>query len=562
MAEHTHDETPVRFETHPSRYTHWKLDFPESFGGRVARLSMDVQEEGGLRPGYVLKLNSYDLGVDVELADAIQRVRFEHPAVRALVVTSAKDRIFCSGANIYMLGSSTHAFKVNFCKYTNETRLGIEDLSEHTGVQSLAALAGTASGGGYELAIACNEIVLQEDGSSAVSYPETPLLAVLPGTGGLTRLTDKRKVRRDRADVFATLAEGMRGKRAVQWGLIDKTVPRSRFADTVTARAKELAALAPPKSAAGPEAGVTLEPLTPTLEAATVRYRFVELRLDRPHRLAHLTVTGPAAGSAPQTAAELHAQAARGELWALRAFRELDDALLRLRFHEPTIGLVLVHTRGELAAVQEADARLWALRDYWLGREVILNMARVLRRLDQTARSLFAIGEKSSCFGGCLLELLLAADRSYCLEDSAIALQPSALSGGALPVLDGRTRLQLRCFADPSAAAAILERGAQGPIPAAEADELGLLTFLLDELDFDDTLRLAIEERVSLSPDALTGMEQNLRFPGAEASDCKIFGRLSAWQNWIFIRDNATGEKGALSSYGKPERPSFDWRRT
>ena len=277
---------------------------------------------------------------------------------------------------------------------------------------------------------------------------------------------------------------------------------------------------------------------------------------------APLAVTAPAVGSAPRSAEELHAQASRGELWALRALRELDDALLRLRFHEPTVGLILLHTRGELPAMHEADARLWALRDYWLGREVILNMARVLRRLDQTARSLFAIGEPQSCFGGCLLELLLAADRSYCLEDKAIALQPSALSAGALPVLDGRTRLQLRCFADPPAAAAILERGAQGPIPAPEADELGLLTFLLDELDFDDTLRLAIEERVSLSPDALTGMEQNLRFPGAEASDCKIFGRLSAWQNWIFIRDNATGDKGALSSYGKPERPSFDWRRT
>jgi benzoyl-CoA-dihydrodiol lyase len=350
----------------------------------------------------------------------------------------------------------------------------------------------------------------------------------------------------------------------VQWGLIDKTVPRSRFAEVVTTRAKELAAEPAKNTGAGPTGGITLEPLAPVISDGSLRYRFVEVTLDRAHRLAHLTVTGPGAGSAPKTAEELHAQASRGELWALRAFRELDDAILRLRFHEPTIGLLLVHTRGELAAVVEADAALWALRDYWLGQEVLLNMARVLRRIDQTSRSFFAIGEPASCFGGCLLELLLAADRSYCLdnEDQPVALQTSALSAGALPVLDGRTRLQLRCYAAPDTVQEILDRGAQGPIPTREADELGLVTVLLDELDFDDSLRLAIEERVSMSPDALTGMEQNLRFPGAEASDCKIFGRLSAWQNWIFIRENATGEKGALSSYGKPERASFDWRRT
>jgi benzoyl-CoA-dihydrodiol lyase len=319
-----------------------------------------------------------------------------------------------------------------------------------------------------------------------------------------------------------------------------------------------------PPLAAGPAGGVTLEPLHPTVSPQGLNYRFVELSLDRAHRLAHLTVTAPAVGTAPRSAAELHEQASRGELWALRAFRELDDALLRLRFHEPTLGLVLLHTRGELAAVVESDAQLWALRDYWLGREVLLNLARVLRRLDQTARSFFAIGEPESCFAGCLLELLLAADRSYCLDsaEQPVAVQPSALSAGALPVLDGRSRLQLRCYAEPAGVDKILARGAAGPIDTQTADELGLVTVLLDELDFDDTLRLAIEERVSLSPDALTGMEQNLRFPGAEASDCKIFGRLSAWQNWIFIRDNATGDKGALSSYGKPERPSFDWRRT
>ena len=525
---------------------------------------MAVREDEPLVPGYQLKLNSYDLGVDIELCDAIQRLRFEHPEVRVVVLSSARDRVFCAGANIHMLAQSSHGFKVNFCKFTNETRLSIEDAARHSGQRYLAAVSGSCAGGGYELAMACDEIILIDDGSSTVALPEVPLLGVLPGTGGLTRLTDKRKVRRDRADVFATLAEGMRGKRAVQWGLIDKTAPRSRFAEVVNTRAKELAALPAPPTTAGPAGGITLEALTPKVTADTLQYRFVELRLDRPHRLAHLTVTAPAAGSAPSSAEELHAQASRGELWALRALRELDDALLRLRFHEPTVGLILLHTRGELPAMHEADARLWALRDYWLGREVILHMARVLRRLDQTARSLFAIVEPGSCFAGCLLELLLAADRSYCLDNTEqpMALQPSALSAGALPVLDGRSRLQLRCYAEPAAVAAILARGAAGPIPAREADELGLVTFVLDDLDFDDTLRLAIEERVSLSPDALTGMEQNLRFPGAEASDCKIFGRLSAWQNWIFIRDNATGDKGALSSYGKPERPSFDWRRT
>jgi benzoyl-CoA-dihydrodiol lyase len=549
---------PASFETAPARYRHWSL----SCEGPIARLNMAVREEEPLVPGYQLKLNSYDLGVDIELADAVQRLRFEHPEVRVVVVGSARDRVFCAGANIHMLAQSSHGFKVNFCKFTNETRLSIEDASRHSGQRYLAAVSGSCAGGGYELAMACDEIILIDDGSSTVALPEVPLLGVLPGTGGLTRLTDKRKVRRDRADVFATLAEGMRGKRAVSWGLIDKTVPRSRFADLVTARAKELATAGQPADSAGP--GIRLEPLSPTVSADAVRYRFVELRLERGHRLAHLTVSGPAPGSAPRTAAELFEQASSGELWALRAFRELDDALLRLRFHEPTIGLVLVHTRGDKQAVMAADSALWALRENWLGREVLLHMARVLRRLDQTARSFFAIGDPQSCFAGCLFELLLVADRSYCLDhpDQPITLLPGPLSAGALPTLDGRSRLQLRCFADPAQATAILGRGEKGPIDAREADELGLITVLLDELDFDDTLRLAIEERVSLSPDALTGMEQNLRFPGAEASDCKIFGRLSAWQNWIFIRDNATGDKGALSSYGKPERPSFDWRRT
>jgi benzoyl-CoA-dihydrodiol lyase len=557
-------KTPASFETAPDRYRHWTLQIE----GEIARLNMAVREDEPLVPGYQLKLNSYDLGVDIELADAVQRLRFGHPEVRVVIVGSGRDRVFCAGANIHMLAQSTHGFKVNFCKYTNETRLYIEDAAQHSGQRYLAAVSGSCAGGGYELAMACDEIILMDDGSSTVSLPEVPLLGVLPGTGGLTRLVDKRRVRRDRADVFSTLAEGMRGKRAVEWGLIDKVVPRSRFAQAVKTRADELAVVAAQDharaSAPGPSTGITLESLQPQVTEDELRYRFVTVKLDRAHRLGHLTVTGPTAGSAPATAEQLHQQASTGQLWALRAFRELDDALLRLRFHEPTIGLLMLHTRGELAAVVDADAKLWGLRDYWLGREVLLHMARVLRRVDQTARSFFAIGEPDSCFGGSLLELLLAADRSYFLDstDKPVQVQTSLLSGGALPVFDGRTRLQLRSYQDATRPQQILDRGSQGPIPAQEADELGLCTMLLDDLDFDDTLRLAIEERISLSPDALTGMEQNLRFPGADDSSSKIFGRLSAWQNWIFIRPNSTGEKGALSGYGKPERPQFDWRRT
>jgi benzoyl-CoA-dihydrodiol lyase len=555
-------KVPSSFETAPDRYRHWKLEIE----GPKARLAMAVREDEPLVPGYPLKLNSYDLGVDLELADAVQRLRFSHPEVRTVVVTSGRDRVFCSGANIYMLASSSHAFKVNFCKYTNETRLAIEDACANSQQRYLAAVNGACAGGGYELAMACDEIVLIDDGSSTVALPEVPLLGVLPGTGGLTRLVDKRKVRRDRADVFSTLAEGMRGKRAVEWRLVDKVAPRSRFADVVAERAKALLAAgqAAWRSDPGPSAGISLEPLAPQVEADEIRYRFVGLRLDRSRRLAHLTVTGPGDADAPASAEELHAKAGRGELWALRAFRELDDALLRLRFHEPLVGLVLVHTRGDLAAVRRHDEALHKLRGYWLGREVLLHMARVLRRMDQTARSFFALGEPESCFGGCLLELLLAADRGYFLdsEERTVRIATSPLNAGGLPIFDGRSRLALRQYAEPDKVDEVLQAGAAGPIDARAADELGLVTALLDDIDFDDTLRLAIEERISLSPDALTGMEQNLRFPGAESPSDKIFGRLSAWQNWIFIRGNATGEKGALTSYGKPERPSFDWRRT
>ena len=550
-------KVPPSFETHPSRYRHWKL----SVDGAIARLDMAVREDEPLVPGYPLKLNSYDLGVDIELCDAVQRLRFGHPQVRVVILGSGRDRVFCAGANIHMLAASTHGFKVNFCKYTNETRLSIEDASEKSGQKYLAAVSGPCAGGGYELAMACDEILLIDDGSSTVALPEVPLLGVLPGTGGLTRLLDKRKVRRDRADVFSTLAEGIRGKRAVDWRLVDEIAPRSRFAQAVQARAQKLLA----KTSAGPAGpGIELEPLSPQVSDDRITYRHVELKLDRPRRLATLTVRAPAADQAvPDSVAALHAQAQAGQLWSLRAFRELDDAILRLRFHEPTVGLILLRTEGDPAAVVRADSALWALREDWLGREVLLQMARSLRRLDQTSKTLFAIAEPGTCFAGSLLEILLAADRSYVLDDSAAPTQlaVSPLNAGALPLLDGRSRLDVRFYGEADKVQAVLETSA--PFDAQTADELGLCTVLADEIDFADTLRLAIEERLSLSPDALTGMEQNLRAAACgEGMGQRIFGRLSAWQNWIFIRPNATGERGALSSYGKPERPVFDWTRT
>jgi len=551
---------PSSFETAPEKYRHWRIELD----GDVARLLMVVREDEPLVPGYVLKLNSYDLGVDIELCDAVQRLRFGHPEVRTVVISSGRDRIFCAGANIHMLAQSAHGFKVNFCKFTNETRLSIEDACRHSGQRYLAAVSGPCAGGGYELAMACDEIVLIDDGSSTVSLPEVPLLGVLPGTGGLTRLVDKRKVRRDRADVFSTLAEGIRGKRAVEWRLVDQTVPRSRFAQAVSERAHKLAAesQAAVTRAPGPQTGLTLEPLAPTVGTDSICYRFVTLQIDRPHRTAHLTMQGPGAGQAVGSAEELHQLASRGELWALRAFRELDDALCRLRFHEALVGLVMLNTRGDQAEVLRADTALYAQRDYWLGREVLLNMARVLRRLDQTAKSFFAVVEPESCFAGSLLELMLAADRSYVLDSPEVKFATDILNAGLLRCANGQTRLALRSFDQPSRAGQVLSRGEQGPISAGDADKLGLCTVLADDLDFADTLRLAVEERVSLSPDALTGMEQNLRFPGPDLSEGKVFGRLSAWQNWIFIRENATGPLGALTCYGRPERPSFDWRRT
>jgi benzoyl-CoA-dihydrodiol lyase len=542
----------INFETQPERYKHWKL----SIEGPVATLSMDVQEDETLGDGYKLKLNSYDLGVDIELADAVQRLRFEHPEVRSVVVTSLKPRIFCAGANIYMLGTSQHGFKVNFCKFTNETRCSIEDASRHSGQRYVAALNGTASGGGYELAIACDEIYLVDDGNSAVSLPEVPLLGVLPGTGGLTRLVDKRKVRRDRADVFSTLAEGLKAKRAKEWGLIDGYFPTSRFQEGVAARVEEIVKESESEER-GP--GIKLNPLDVEVTADGREYRHVSVKYNREGRYADLTVRGPA-DSQPTSAEEI---AKLGDsYWPLRAYRELDDALLQLRMNEPEIGLVLIRTEGDIENVLAVDKTLVANRDHWLVREIILHMARVLRRLDLTAKSFFALVEPGSCFAGNLLELLLAADRGYMLNDpeQKVELAASELNAGALPMPNGLTRLQSRFLAEPERADEVLEHA--GRFDAEEAEEAGLVTFAPDDLDWEDEVRVAVEERTSLSPDALTGMEASLRFAGPETTDTKIYGRLTAWQNWIFQRPNAVGPHGALTNYGKPTQPEFDYKRT
>ncbi len=556
--EHATPETPVRFETSPSQYRHWRLEFPTVAGlapGSVARLVMDVVEDGGLRPGYVLKLNSYDLGVDIELADAIQRVRFEHPGVRAFVITSGKDRIFCSGANIYMLGSSTHPFKVNFCKYTNETRLYLEELSSASGIPVLAALNGTASGGGYELALACDEVLLQDDGNSAVSLPETPLLAVLPGTGGLTRVVDKRMVRRDLADVFSTLAEGVRGKRSVEWRLVDEVASRSRFEAAVSAR---LAKMASRSTRTGSGEGMTLSPVTAKRSENRTEYSFVTLSIDPSRHLAEITLRAPT-GPQPETPEDL--LAAGCSQWAVAAWRELDDALLDLRFNHLNVGLIVLRTEGDPEAVRSADRSLLRMVDAgsWIAREVLLLRKRVLKRLDLSAKSLFALVEKGSAFAGSFLEIALACDRVFMLDDdTSISLSP--MNFGPLPMSNGLTRLATRFLYDPSHVEKL--RGVTDPLDASEAMKLGLVTFAPDAIDWDDEMRVAIEERTSLSPDALTGMEANLRFAGPETTETKIFGRLSAWQNWIFQRPNAVGPRGALTMYGKPERAVFDTRRT
>jgi benzoyl-CoA-dihydrodiol lyase len=541
----------LRFDVRPEDFVHWRL----SVEGDVARLAMDVQEERGLRPDYVLKLNSYDLGVDIELAAAIQWLRFEHPEVRCLVLSGALERVFCAGANIMMLRSSTHAFKVNFCKFTNETRLYLEDASAHSGLKSLAALNGTASGGGYELALAADRIVLVDDRNSAVSFPELPLLGVLPGTGGLTRMTDKRKVRRDRADVFACIAEGIKGKRAVEWGFVDELAPLSKFGEIVERQSKALAASSPAVPAGQ---GVKLPRLAPEFGEDGWAYERVSVKLDRAARTAAITVTLPK-DAGPKSAAEAHA--AGGAWWILGAFRELDDALCHLRLEELDIGTLTLHVKGDPRVALATDAVL-AADGHWFVRETRLLIARVLRRLDLTARSLFAVVDEGSAFAGTLLELALAADRSYVLNDPdhPVQLASSALNGGAYPMSNGLTRLQTRFLGEPGNVAEVLAE--KEPFDAERADELGLATVAPDSIDWEDELRLALEERAAFSPDALTGMEANIRFAGPETMETRIFGRLSAWQNWIFQRPNAVGERGALKCYGTPNRPEFDYRRT
>jgi benzoyl-CoA-dihydrodiol lyase len=571
----------VPTQTDPARYRHWKL----KVAGPVATLLMDVQEGGGLRPGYELKLNSYDLGVDIELADAVTRLRFEHPQVRAVVLTSAKRNVFCAGANIFMLGGSSHPFKVNFCKYTNETRLAMEEASRESGQVYLAALNGITSGGGYELALACEEIHLIDDRSSAVSLPEVPYLAVLPGTGGLTRLVDKRLVRRDLADAFATLAEGCKGKRALEWKLVDAIHPPSAFEQAIAQRAAALAersALAqqpaPARRAFGdgaaPPRGIALTPLHKTITERGIAYRHVTLTLDGPGRVATLLLKGPdAVTPLPADPAALGA-----DWYPLALFRELDDALVELRFNYETAGVVLVKTQGDLARVLETDALLHGRLDNgrpdisrpdnsrpddWFRREVRLLMRRALKRMDVTARTFFALVEPGSCFGGMLAEVALAADRIYMRRaaDDAVQLGLGASNAGPFPMGNGLTRLAQRFLGHPAHAQALLAR-LPATFGAQAALEAGLVTAAPDELDWDDEVRIAVEERVSLSPDALTGMEASLRFAGPETMETKIFARLSAWQNWVFTRPNATGPSGALTLYGKPGSPEFDFRRT
>jgi benzoyl-CoA-dihydrodiol lyase len=545
----------VDYQTDPSRYRHWRL----VFDGPLATLALDVAEEGGLRPGYRLKLNSYDLGVDIELADALNRIRFEHPEVRAVILTSLKERIFCSGANIFMLGLSSHAWKVNFCKFTNETRNGIEDSSRHAGLKFLAAVNGACAGGGYELALACDEIILVDDRSSTVSLPEVPLLGVLPGTGGLTRLTDKRRVRHDLADVFCTTTEGVRGERALAWRLVDRIAKPAVFAQRVRERALELAAASDRPADA---TGVALTPLARQIDADALRYRHVGVEIDRARRTATFTVKAPE--GAPPCGIEAIV-AAGADWWPLALARELDDAILSMRSNEPEIGLWLLRTEGDAAAVLQADALLLEHGSHWFVRETVGWLRRAFSRLDVSSRSLFALVEPGSCFAGSLLELALACDRTYMLAlPDAPERAPKIAVGEAnfalYPMATGQTRLARR-FCDEAPALQAVRAAVGGALDAGAALALGLATSAPDDIDWADELRIAVEERTSLSPDALTGMEANLRFNGPETMATRIFGRLTAWQNWIFNRPNAVGERGALKVYGRGEKAAYDWKR-
>ena len=547
--------TPVDYRTDPSQYRHWKL----SFDGAVATLAADFAEDGGIRPGYKLKLNSYDLGVDIELHDALNRIRFEHPEVRTVVVTSLKDRVFCSGANIFMLGLSSHAWKVNFCKFTNETRNGIEDSSKHNGLKFVAALNGACAGGGYELALACDEIILVDDRASAVSLPEVPLLGVLPGTGGLTRVTDKRHVRHDLADIFCTTSEGVRGKKALDWRLVDSIAKPQQFAAHVRERAEALAAQS--NRPAGAK-GVSLPRVERTESADGIAYQWVNVAIDRSKRTATLTIKAPT-GAQPTDAAGIEAQGAAW--WPLQMTRELDDAILNLRTNELDIGTWLLKTEGDAAAVLAADALLLAHQDHWLAREVLGLMRRTFARLDVSSRSLFALVDEGSCFAGSLAELAFCADRAYMLAlpdspETAPRITLGEMNLGQLPMVNGQSRLQRRFYEETEPMEAV-RRAVGQPLDADAALALGLITSAPDDIDWADEVRMAIEERAAMSPDALTGLEANLRFAQKENMLTRIFGRLTAWQNWIFIRPNAVGEKGALKVYGKGDKAAFDFNR-
>ncbi|HWI81888.1 2,3-epoxybenzoyl-CoA dihydrolase [Ramlibacter sp.] len=549
------DRELVRFATDPSKYRHWTL----AVDGDVARLKLDIDEDGGIKPGYKLKLNSYDLGVDIELHDALNRIRFEHPAVKVVVFESAREKIWCSGANIYMLGLSTHAWKVNFCKFTNETRNGLEDSSLHEGLKSVAAVTGACAGGGYELALACDRIVMVDDRSSTVSLPEVPLLGVLPGTGGLTRVTDKRKVRRDLADIFCTTSEGVRADRAKDWKLIDGHAKPQQFGELVDG---EIEALRRQSTRGGPGRGIELRPLEARVDDDGYRYGTVAAQIDRARRVATITVNAPAGAIEANPEA---IEAAGADWWPLQFARELDDLILNLRTNELEIGTWVIKTRGDAQRVLQADAVLEQLKDHWLVRETTGALRRTLARLDVTSRSLIALVDQGSCFAGTLYELALACDRIYMLDlpdspDVAPALTLSAANFGRYPAVNDLTRLQTRFHEDAAAIEQL--RAVQGSqLRADQALALGLVTLAPDDIDWDDEIRLMLEERASLSPDALTGMEASLRFPGRETMATRVFGRLSAWQNWIFIRPNAVGEDGALKLFGTGKKAKFDWKR-
>ena len=550
-------EPRIDFRTSPEEYKHWNL----TFDGRVARLALDVEEDATLVPGYELKLNSYDLGVDIELYDALQRIRFEHPEVGAVVITSDKERVFCAGANIRMLSQSTHSHKVNFCKFTNETRNGIEDANNFSGLRFLAAVNGACAGGGYELALACDHIMLIDDGSSTVSLPELPLLAVLPGTGGLTRLVDKRKVRHDRADYFCTTSEGVRGKRAIDWGFVDEIISRSKFDDTVAERAKEFALESDrPVDAIG----IKLTPLTKKIEETRISYETLTVKIDRDLATATLTILAPTQ-TPPEDVTGIENQGAA--FWPLNMCRDLEDAIMELRVNEKEIGTWIFKTEGAAVYVEAADKLLIAHADHWLVREIILFMKRTFKKIDVSSRSIITLVEPGSCFTGTLLELVLAADRSYMLDGTfegsnvpAAEITLTELNFGPLEMPNGLSRLAHRFLNDPSDIETLKAEVGQ-KLDALKAEDLGLVTFAPDDIDWDDEVRIAVEERASFSPDALTGMEASLRFAGPETMETKIFGRLSAWQNWIFQRPNAVGEDGALKVFGSGQRAEYDKKR-